>query len=76
GTPLAGELCCRCVWAMAEVTPPQRLARVELVPAGPHCAVPKVLATTKQGWTLCLSPSTPWVQLLVARVLGRYRPWA
>lgn len=29
-------------------------------------------ATTKQGHTLCLSPSVPWVKLLVARFLNRY----
>ncbi|XP_035409930.2 uncharacterized protein LOC118251662 isoform X1 [Cygnus atratus] len=41
GAPLAGELRCRCVQAVTEVIPPRRLARLELVPAGPHCAVPE-----------------------------------
>uniref|UniRef100_A0A8C9G5E1 Chemokine interleukin-8-like domain-containing protein n=1 Tax=Pavo cristatus TaxID=9049 RepID=A0A8C9G5E1_PAVCR len=67
GAPPAGELRCRCVRAVAERIPPRHLVQVELVPEGPHCAVPEVIATTKQGHTLCLSPSVPWVKLLVAR---------
>uniref|UniRef100_A0A8D0FKS0 Chemokine interleukin-8-like domain-containing protein n=1 Tax=Strix occidentalis caurina TaxID=311401 RepID=A0A8D0FKS0_STROC len=63
-SPLAGELRCRCVQAVSDVIPPRRLARVELVAEGPHCAVPEVIATTKQGQTVCLSPSAPWVKLL------------
>ncbi|XP_074677561.1 alveolar macrophage chemotactic factor-like [Strix aluco] len=70
GSPLAGELRCRCVRAVSEVIPPRRLARVELVAEGPHCAVPEVIATTKQGQTVCLSPSAPWVKLLVTRILN------
>uniref|UniRef100_A0A8B9BQE0 Chemokine interleukin-8-like domain-containing protein n=1 Tax=Anser brachyrhynchus TaxID=132585 RepID=A0A8B9BQE0_9AVES len=76
GAPLAGELRCRCVQAVTEVIPPRRLAGLELVPAGPHCAVPEVIATTKAGRTLCLSPSAPWVQLLVTRLLRRGIPLA
>ncbi|KAK4818713.1 hypothetical protein QYF61_018692 [Mycteria americana] len=73
GAPLAGELRCRCVRTVSEVIPPRRLARVELVAEGPHCAVPEVIATTKQGQTVCLNPSAPWVKLIVTRILNRYR---
>uniref|UniRef100_A0A8D0FI86 Chemokine interleukin-8-like domain-containing protein n=2 Tax=Strigidae TaxID=30459 RepID=A0A8D0FI86_STROC len=81
GSPLAGELRCRCVRAVSDVIPPRRLARVELVAEGPHCAVPEVIATTKQGQTVCLSPSAPWVKLLVTRILnspftGKKSAWA
>ncbi|NXL58479.1 IL8 protein, partial [Chordeiles acutipennis] len=74
GAPLAGELRCRCVRTVSEVIPPRRLARVELVAEGPHCAVPEIIATTKQGQTVCLNPSAPWVKLIVTRILNRYRP--
>ncbi|XP_050751928.1 alveolar macrophage chemotactic factor-like [Gymnogyps californianus] len=70
GAPLAGELRCRCVRTVSEVIPPRRLARVEFVAEGPHCAVPEVIATTKQGQTVCLSPSAPWVKLIVTRILN------
>ncbi|XP_061849367.1 growth-regulated alpha protein-like [Colius striatus] len=70
GAPLAGELRCRCVRAVSDVIPPRRLARLELVAEGPHCAVPEVIATTKQGQTVCLSPSAPWVKLLLAKLLS------
>uniref|UniRef100_A0A669PZD8 Chemokine interleukin-8-like domain-containing protein n=1 Tax=Phasianus colchicus TaxID=9054 RepID=A0A669PZD8_PHACC len=52
GAPPAGELRCRCVRAVAERIPPRHLVQVELIPEGPHCAVPEVIATTKQGHTL------------------------
>uniref|UniRef100_A0A8C3NR68 C-X-C motif chemokine n=1 Tax=Cyanoderma ruficeps TaxID=181631 RepID=A0A8C3NR68_9PASS len=70
--PLAGELRCRCVRTVSEVIPPRRLARLEFVAEGPHCAVPEVIATTKQGQMVCLNPSKPWVKLLVTRILRRY----
>ncbi|NWX93837.1 IL8 protein, partial [Nothoprocta pentlandii] len=76
GAPLAGELRCRCVRTVSEVIPPRRLASVELIPEGPHCAVPEVIATTKQGLMVCLNPSAHWVQRIVTRILNRYLPRA
>ncbi|KAM6071396.1 permeability factor 2-like [Theristicus caerulescens] len=70
GAPLAGELRCRCPRTVSEVIPPRRLARVELVAEGPHCAVPEVIATTKQGQTVCLNPAAPWVKLILTRILN------
>nr|XP_021144694.1 growth-regulated protein homolog gamma-like [Columba livia] len=70
GSPLAGELRCRCVRTVSEVIPLRRLARVEFVAEGPHCAVPEVIATTKHGQTVCLSPFAPWVKLIVTRILN------
>ncbi|XP_026654191.2 alveolar macrophage chemotactic factor-like [Zonotrichia albicollis] len=74
GAPLAGELRCRCVRTVSEVIPPRRLARLEFLAEGPHCAVPEVIATTKKGLTICLDPVAPWVKLLVTRILRRYVP--
>ncbi|XP_075565908.1 permeability factor 2-like [Pelecanus crispus] len=68
GAPPAGELRCRCPRTVAEVIPPRRLARLELIAEGPHCAVPEVIATTKSGQTVCLSPAAPWVKLILARI--------
>uniref|UniRef100_A0A8C3D7R6 C-X-C motif chemokine n=1 Tax=Corvus moneduloides TaxID=1196302 RepID=A0A8C3D7R6_CORMO len=64
-----GELRCRCVRTVSEVIPPRRLARLEFLVEGPHCAVPEVIATTKQGLMVCLNPTAPWVKLLVTRIL-------
>uniref|UniRef100_A0A8C5UIW8 C-X-C motif chemokine n=1 Tax=Malurus cyaneus samueli TaxID=2593467 RepID=A0A8C5UIW8_9PASS len=69
--PLAGELRCRCVRTVSEVIAPRRLARLEFLAEGPHCAVPEVIATTKQGQMVCLNPIAPWVKLLVTRILRR-----
>ncbi|NWV74508.1 CXCL2 protein, partial [Dasyornis broadbenti] len=69
GAPLAGELRCRCVRTLSEVIPPRRLARLEFLAEGPHCAVPEVIATTKQGQMVCLNPGAPWVKLLITRIL-------
>uniref|UniRef100_A0A8C4UVP3 C-X-C motif chemokine n=1 Tax=Falco tinnunculus TaxID=100819 RepID=A0A8C4UVP3_FALTI len=71
--PLAGELRCRCLRTVSQVIPPRRLARVQLLAEGPHCAVPEVIATTKQGQTLCLDPAAPWVKLILTRIHHRYQ---
>ncbi|NXF12701.1 IL8 protein, partial [Smithornis capensis] len=72
GAPLAGELRCRCVRTVSEVIPPRRLARLELLAEGPHCAVPEVIATTKRGQMICLSPAAPWVKIMLTSILRRY----
>ncbi|NXC53801.1 IL8 protein, partial [Aleadryas rufinucha] len=74
GALLAGELRCRCVRTVSEVISPRRLARLEVLTEGPHCDVPEVIATTKQGQMVCLKPTAPWVRILVARLLRRYLP--
>uniref|UniRef100_A0A8C9MP48 C-X-C motif chemokine n=1 Tax=Serinus canaria TaxID=9135 RepID=A0A8C9MP48_SERCA len=68
GAPLAGELRCRCVRTVSEVIPPRRLARLEFLAEGPHCAVPEVIATTKQGQMICLDPVAPWVKVFTKAI--------
>ncbi|XP_043401589.1 uncharacterized protein LOC119565987 isoform X4 [Chelonia mydas] len=75
GAPMAGELRCQCVQTVSAVISPKRIALVELIPEGPHCGVPEVIATTKQGKKICLEPSAPWVKLIVTKILSRYLPW-
>ncbi|NWH61627.1 CXCL2 protein, partial [Geococcyx californianus] len=72
GGPPAGELRCRCLRTVSQLIPLRRLACVELLAEGPHCAVPEVIATTKQGRTICLNPSAPWVKRILAGILHRY----
>ncbi|NWR75362.1 CXCL2 protein, partial [Centropus unirufus] len=72
GGPPAGELRCRCPRTVSQLIPLRRLARVELLAEGPHCAVPEVIATTKQGQMICLNPSAPWVKRIVTSILNRY----
>ncbi|NWZ85000.1 IL8 protein, partial [Poecile atricapillus] len=74
GAPLAGELRCRCLRTVSKVIPPRRMARLEFLAEGPHCAVPEVIATTKQGQMVCLNPAAAWVKLLVTGILRRYLP--
>ncbi|XP_038255505.1 interleukin-8-like isoform X2 [Dermochelys coriacea] len=70
GAPMAGELRCRCVQTVSKVIFPKRIAHVELIPEGPHCGVPEVIATTKQGKKICLEPTAPWVKLIVTKILS------
>ncbi|XP_048691025.2 uncharacterized protein LOC125629684 [Caretta caretta] len=70
GAPMAGELRCQCVQTVSAVIPPKRIALVELIPEGPHCGVPEIIATTKQGKKICLEPSAPWVKLIVTKILS------
>lgn len=74
GAPLAGELRCRCPRAVTGMIPPRRLARLELIAEGPHCAVPEVIATTKQGQTVCLSPAAAWVKRILAGITAQQVP--
>ncbi|XP_044874348.1 growth-regulated alpha protein-like [Mauremys mutica] len=70
GAPMAGELRCHCLQTEAALIHPKRVAHVELIPEGPHCGVPEVIATTKHGKKVCLDPNVPWVQLIVTRILN------
>ncbi|XP_065261185.1 growth-regulated alpha protein-like [Emys orbicularis] len=72
--PMACELRCQCLQTQAAVIPPKRIANVELIPGGPHCGVPEVIATTKHGREVCLEPTAPWVKLIVTKILNRYLP--
>ncbi|XP_039397192.1 growth-regulated alpha protein-like isoform X5 [Mauremys reevesii] len=70
GAPMAGELRCQCLQTEAAMIQPKRIAHVELIPEGPHCGVPEVIATTKHGNKVCLDPTAPWVQLIVTKILN------
>ncbi|XP_044874344.1 growth-regulated alpha protein-like isoform X7 [Mauremys mutica] len=70
GAPMAGELRCQCLQTEAAVIHPKRVAHMELIPEGPHCGVPEIIATTKHGKKVCLDPTAPWVQLIVTRILN------
>ncbi|XP_074848150.1 growth-regulated alpha protein-like [Carettochelys insculpta] len=70
GAPMAGELRCQCVETVSEVIHPKRIAQVELIPEGPHCGVPEVIATLKRGKKVCLDPNAPWVKFIIIRILN------
>uniref|UniRef100_A0A8C4W110 C-X-C motif chemokine n=1 Tax=Gopherus evgoodei TaxID=1825980 RepID=A0A8C4W110_9SAUR len=70
GAPMAGELRCQCLQTEAAVIHPKRIAHVELIPEGPHCGVPEVIATTKHGKKVCLDPTAPWVKLIVTKIMN------
>uniref|UniRef100_A0A8C0ILU2 C-X-C motif chemokine n=1 Tax=Chelonoidis abingdonii TaxID=106734 RepID=A0A8C0ILU2_CHEAB len=74
GAPMAGELRCQCLQTETAVIHPKRVAHVELIPEGPHCEVPEVIATTKHGKKVCLDPTAPWVKLIVTKIMNRYLP--
>ncbi|XP_030420172.1 alveolar macrophage chemotactic factor-like isoform X1 [Gopherus evgoodei] len=70
GAPMAGELRCQCLQTEAAVIHPKLVAHVELIPEGPHCGVPEVIATTKHGKKVCLDPTAPWVKLIVTKIMN------
>uniref|UniRef100_A0A8C4VYF2 C-X-C motif chemokine n=1 Tax=Gopherus evgoodei TaxID=1825980 RepID=A0A8C4VYF2_9SAUR len=74
GAPMAGELRCQCLQTEAAVIHPKRIAHVELIPEGPHCGVPEVIATTKHGKKVCLDPTAPWVKLIVTKIMNSPAP--
>uniref|UniRef100_A0A674IZV7 Chemokine interleukin-8-like domain-containing protein n=1 Tax=Terrapene triunguis TaxID=2587831 RepID=A0A674IZV7_9SAUR len=70
GAPMTGELQCRCLQTHAGLIPPKRIANVELIPEGPHCGVPEVIATLRDGREVCLEPTAPWVKMIVTKILN------
>ncbi|XP_024079969.3 interleukin-8-like [Terrapene carolina triunguis] len=68
---MTGELQCRCLQTHAGLIPPKRIANVELIPEGPHCGVPEVIATLRDGREVCLEPTAPWVKMIVTKILNR-----
>ncbi|XP_065261388.1 growth-regulated alpha protein-like isoform X2 [Emys orbicularis] len=70
GAPMAGELRCQCLQTETAVIHPKRIANVELIPEGPHCGVPEVIATTKNGKKFCLEPTAPWVKMIINKILN------
>ncbi|CAM5106732.1 unnamed protein product [Eretmochelys imbricata] len=52
---------------------PKRIAHVELIPEGPHCGMPEVIATRKDSEKVCLEPTAPWVKLIVTKILSRVK---
>uniref|UniRef100_A0A8C3HTL5 C-X-C motif chemokine n=1 Tax=Chrysemys picta bellii TaxID=8478 RepID=A0A8C3HTL5_CHRPI len=72
--PMAGELRCQCLQTETAVIHPKRIAYVELIPEGPHCGVPEVIATTTHGKKVCLDPTARWVKIVINKILNRYVP--
>ncbi|XP_053886464.1 growth-regulated alpha protein-like isoform X2 [Malaclemys terrapin pileata] len=70
GAPMAGELRCQCLQTETAVIHPKRIANVELIPEGPHCGVPEVIATTKHGKKVCLEPTARWVKIVINKILN------
>ncbi|XP_065452002.1 growth-regulated alpha protein-like isoform X1 [Chrysemys picta bellii] len=70
GAPMAGELRCQCLQTETAVIHPKRIAYVELIPEGPHCGVPEVIATTTHGKKVCLDPTARWVKIVINKILN------
>nr|XP_008175724.1 interleukin-8-like isoform X2 [Chrysemys picta bellii] len=72
--PMAGKLRCQCVQTHASVIHPRHIANVELIPERPHCGVPEVIATLKDGREVCLDPTARWVQMITTKILNSKIP--
>ncbi|XP_015281421.1 PREDICTED: alveolar macrophage chemotactic factor-like isoform X1 [Gekko japonicus] len=69
--PLTSELRCQCIELFSGRIPIKRFARLNLYPAGPHCANTEVIATTTEGREVCLDPEAPWVKVAIKRILEK-----
>ncbi|XP_061444932.1 growth-regulated alpha protein-like isoform X2 [Rhineura floridana] len=67
--PLTGELRCQCIHLVSGMIPLRNIARVNLIPEGPHCAVSEVIATMKDGNKVCLDPKANWVKMIINKIL-------
>ncbi|XP_028559942.1 growth-regulated alpha protein-like [Podarcis muralis] len=68
--PMTGELRCQCIQTVSRAIPRKQIASVILLPEGPHCVVPEVIATLNNGRKVCLDPQAPWVKLIVNKIMA------
>nr|XP_056720576.1 alveolar macrophage chemotactic factor-like [Euleptes europaea] len=70
-SPLNGELRCQCVELFTGRFPAKLITRLNLYPAGPHCANIEVIATTTDGREVCLDPEAPRIKAAIAKLLEK-----
>lgn len=67
----ASELRCRCINVEMPEKPIKNMKSLELIPSGPHCKNTEVIITLKSGSSVCVDPSTPWVEKIIKNILER-----
>ncbi|XP_012875626.1 PREDICTED: C-X-C motif chemokine 5 [Dipodomys ordii] len=70
------ELRCTCLNTSLKVHP-KRIARLQVTPAGPQCSKVEVIASLKNGNTVCLDPDAPWIKKVLEKMLdsGNKKRW-
>ncbi|XP_040276385.1 interleukin-8-like [Bufo bufo] len=65
------ELRCRCINVAKPEKPIKNMKSLEIIPSGPHCKNTEVIITLKSGSSVCVDPSTPWVEKLIKNILEK-----
>lgn len=64
-----GDLSCVCVKTSSSRIHPKRITSLEVIKAGPHCAVPQLIATLKNGSKICLDRQVPLYKKIIKKLL-------
>ncbi|KAM3940398.1 interleukin-8-like [Leptodactylus fuscus] len=67
----ASELRCKCINIVKPQKPIKDMMSLELIPSGPHCKNTEVIITLKSGSSVCVDPTTPWVERIIKNILER-----
>ncbi|XP_069868411.1 alveolar macrophage chemotactic factor-like [Dipodomys merriami] len=62
------ELRCTCLNTSLKVHP-KTITRLQVTPAGPQCSKVEVIASLKNGNTVCLDPEAPWIKKVLEKML-------
>ncbi|XP_069832857.1 interleukin-8-like [Dendropsophus ebraccatus] len=65
------ELRCQCINVARPEKPIKGMKSLELIPSGPHCKNTEVIITLKNGSSVCVDPSTPWLEKIIKNQLER-----
>ncbi|XP_068797043.1 alveolar macrophage chemotactic factor-like isoform X2 [Struthio camelus] len=69
GMMLAAELRCHCIQTAKGLMSPKHVAKVEIIPKGPHCHTLEIIATLKNSQQVCLDPQAKWVKMIINKIL-------
>nr|XP_009682129.1 PREDICTED: growth-regulated alpha protein-like [Struthio camelus australis] len=69
GMMLAAELRCHCIQTAKGLMSPKHVAKVEIIPKGPHCHTLEIIATLKNSQQVCLDPQAKWMKMIINKIL-------
>ncbi|XP_018861976.1 C-X-C motif chemokine 2-like [Parus major] len=63
---------CKCIKSTAHVINLGLILTIDVTPPGIHCRRKEVILTLKKNRRVCVAPESPWIQLLIHKLMQRY----
>ncbi|XP_056424586.1 interleukin-8-like [Hyla sarda] len=67
----ASVLRCQCINLAKPEKPIKGMKSLEIIPSGPHCKNTEVIITLQSGSSVCMDPTTSWLQRIIKNQLER-----